>query len=253
MARFVPQDDMDTFQIPGAGNFQFSAVRLDPLKAASEYTLVTKVLDLSGSVENYKDPLLQVVKTVVAACKKSPRVDNLMLRLLGFNDSLQEIHGFRLFKTIDPDNDYKPLHPMGMTALYDAVYSAIGATLTLSQSLIAQEYDCNGAIYITTDGLDNRSIQTPKAIRQLIEESKKLEKIQGLTTVLIGVTPDKQISRELEKFQQEAGLTAYIDMGEATPGKLAKLAQFVSKSISSQSQALNQGTAAQTASQPLTF
>lgn len=252
MARFVA-DDMENFQIPGAGNFQFSAVRLDPLKAASEYTLVSKVLDLSGSVEDYAGPLLEVVKTVVGACKKSPRVDNLMLRVLGFNDSLDEIHGFRLLKTIDPDKDYKALRPIGCTALYDAVYSAIGATLTLSESLIQQEYDVNGCIYITTDGLDNRSVQTPAGIRKLIEESKKQEKIQGLVTVLIGVTPDKQISAALEKFQKEAGLTAYIDLGEATPGKLAKLAQFVSKSISSQSQALNQGTAAAAASQPLTF
>jgi hypothetical protein len=34
-------------------------------------------------------------------------------------------------------------------------------------------------------------------------------------------------------------------MGNVTPGKLAKLAQFVSKSISSQSQALGTGGASQ--------
>jgi uncharacterized protein YegL len=241
MARFV-QDDMDTMNIPGAGNFQFSAVRLDPIKAASEYTLVSIVLDISGSVEDYATALKQTVQTIVEACKKSPRAENLMIRLLTFNDDVKEIHGFKLLNQIDSAN-YQNFRPQGMTALFDAVFSAIGATTTLSKSLIDQEYDCNGAIYIITDGMDNRSVNTTASIREKVNEAKMQETIESLVTVLVGITPDKQISSYLETFKNEAGLNAYVDMGEATPGKLAKLAQFVSKSISSQSQSLGSGAA----------
>ena len=43
----------------------------------------------------------------------------------------------------------------------------------------------------------------------------------------------------------EAGLTQYVSIGKATPGKLAKFAQFVSQSISSTSAALGSGAASQ--------
>lgn len=248
MARFV-QDGMETMNIPGAGGFQFSAVRLDPVKAASEYTLVTIVVDISGSVADYAVALKQAVQTIIEACKKSPRAENLMVRLLTFNDDVEEIHGFKLLNQIDP-NDYSDFKPRGMTALFDAVYSAIGATTILSKSLIDQEYECNGAIYIITDGMNNRSANTPVSIQERVAETKMQETIESLVTVLIGVTPDKRISQYLESFKDEAGLNAYVDVGEATPGKLAKLAQFVSKSISSQSQSLGSGT---TGPQSLSF
>ena len=47
----------------------------------------------------------------------------------------------------------------------------------------------------------------------------------------------------------EAGLSQFVDAGDATPQRLAKLAQFVSQSISLQSRALGSGAP----SQPLTF
>jgi hypothetical protein len=53
----------------------------------------------------------------------------------------------------------------------------------------------------------------------------------------------------LENFRINAGLDEYISIGDATAGKLAKLAQFVSQSVSSQSQALGTGGA----SQPVSF
>lgn len=250
MARFVQDDNMETLSISGASGFQFSAVRLDPIKAASEYTLVTIVVDISGSVENYAVALKQAVTHIIMACKKSPRAENLMVRLLTFNDNVNEIHGFKLLNQID-QSDYKDFHPRSLTALFDAVYSAIGATTTLSKSLIDQEYECNGAVYIITDGIDNRSVNTAASIQEKVAEAKMQETIESLVTVLIGITPDKQINKYLESFKNEAGLSAYINIGEATPGKLAKLAQFVSKSISSQSQSLGSGDA--TSLQSLSF
>ena len=80
-------DDMNTISVPGGGGFQFSAIRPENL-GASEYTLVSIVCDISGSVDSYKDELLKCIKTIVEACKKSPRAENLLIRLLLFNSSL---------------------------------------------------------------------------------------------------------------------------------------------------------------------
>jgi hypothetical protein len=45
----------------------------------------------------------------------------------------------------------------------------------------------------------------------------------------------------LENFKNEAGIDQYINIGKADANTLAKLADFISKSISSQSQSLNSG------------
>jgi hypothetical protein len=45
----------------------------------------------------------------------------------------------------------------------------------------------------------------------------------------------------LDAFKRDAALDEYISAGDATAARLAKLAAFVSQSISSQSQALGTG------------
>ena len=239
---------MQVLKIPGGGNFQFSAVKPANL-GASDYTLVTIACDISGSVEPFSKELLEAVKAVVRACQKNPRSENLMLRLLSFNDTVYEVHGFLPLNSINAD-DYKALKCGGMTALYDSVFSAVGATLTYSESLISQDFDVNGAVYIITDGADNSSAETRKSIAKQLAKAKQSEVIESLISVLVGVnTKDGDCQIYLEDFKNEAGLTQYVDIGDATPQKLAKLGGWVSKSISSQSQALGTGCP----SQSLTF
>jgi len=244
-------NDLEVIKIAGAGSFQFSAIRPEDL-GATEYTLVTIVVDITGSVQYFSSDLLKCVKQIVEACKKSPRAENLLIRIVTFNycDNIQELHGFKLLSLIDP-NDYKSFKCDGMTALFDASYESIAATLTYSKSLIDQDYYCNGCIYIITDGVDNNSkVATKDMIKKKLLESTKNEVIESLITVLIGInTTDDECKKFLEKFKNDSDLTQYVDVGEATPQKLAKLAGFVSKSISSTSQALGTGTA----SQPLIF
>lgn len=241
-------EEMESLNI-GASNFNFSATKIDNL-GATEYTLVSIIVDKSSSVSNFADLLLKMEKTVIESCKKSPRAENLMVRLLNFSskNNLEEIHGFKLLNSIDTDN-YKDIQPRGCTALVDACYSSIGATLTYAKNLIDQDFDVNGIVFIITDGEENDSTMTMNSIQKQIKEAKRQENIESLQTILIGLTDDAQINSYLQKFKDEAGLDKYIDVGEVTDKKLAKLANFVSQSISSQSQSLGSGAV----SQPLTF
>ncbi|MFW9871801.1 MAG: hypothetical protein ACFFG0_01780 [Candidatus Thorarchaeota archaeon] len=252
MPRLMPTSDTQIIDIPGPGNFKFSAIRPENL-GATEYTLVTMVIDVTGSVRDFADELLDCVKSIVGACKKNQRSENLMLRFITFNETLEEIHGFLPLADIDPNN-YDEFFPDGMTALYDASYSGIGATLTYAKNLIDQDFDVNGCIYIVTDGADNKSKITPKHIADMMEEASRNEQIHSLITVLVGLNDPKspwtkEVKMELDKFKNEGKLTQFVDAGDATPDKLARLGNFVSESISSQSQAL----ANKTQSQPLTF
>jgi hypothetical protein len=92
---------METGRVPGPGTFEFSGVRPEKL-GATEYTLVTVVVDETGSVSAFADELLRCVRAIVEACASSPRADNLLLRLVTFNDRVAEIHGFRPLTTPKP-------------------------------------------------------------------------------------------------------------------------------------------------------
>jgi uncharacterized protein YegL len=230
-------NDMQTVQLPGAGNFQFSAIRPAAL-GATEYTLVTIVVDITASVEAYRKELLETIKSVIKACQRHPRADNLMARLVLFNTKRTEIHGFVPLSQIDPA-DYKPLKCSGSTALYDAVYDAVAATNAYAQTLFSQDFDVNAAIYIITDGEDNASGVKPAEIADQVKQAAAREFLQSLVTVLVGInTMSVNAAAYLRLFKDEAKISQYVDVAQADATGLAKLAQFVSKSISLQSQSL---------------
>jgi uncharacterized protein YegL len=233
--------NMEVAKIGGGQGFQFSATRIDRL-GATEYTLVTIAVDVTGSTSDFAAELRKCLITSVDSCKKSPRANNLLLRVILFSTSLQdgveEIHGFKPLSEINPD-DYPQFQPHGLTPLFDAAFSAIGATNAYAKKLMAQDFLANGIVFLITDGDDNNSSSTIKMVKKEMERGAKSEEIESLIGILVGINA-KEYEIQLQKFATEAALQ-YIDAGDATKGKLAKLAQFVSQSTSSQSQALGTG------------
>lgn len=253
MPRLMQADDKTgVYTVAGAGNFQFSATRPEHL-GASEFTLATIICDVTGSVSPFASLLSDMMKTVVDALKKNERSENILVRVLLFNTDTYEVHGFKALEEIAV-TDYENLSPNGMTALYDASYDGIGSTLQYGKILVEQNFDVNGAVFIITDGCDNQSRLDPSDIKKKIESALKAEDIESLISVLIGIKdpndPDagwaQSVSNMLDKFMKEAGLTSYIEAGDATPETLAKVANFISESTSSQSQALGTGAPSQT-------
>ena len=117
MGRFMPLDDEEVIQVPGAGTFTFSGKKIDKL-GALQYTVVTIAVDVSGSVSGFADELLKCVKNIILACQKNQRSDFMVIRLITFGSVITEIHGFRELTDIDVD-DYDDLDPSGMTVLFD--------------------------------------------------------------------------------------------------------------------------------------
>lgn len=249
MPRF--NDDTMEANTTFTGHFGFSATRIENLGAA-EYTLVSIAVDRSGSTQSFRTEMIQAMKEIVKACKHSPRADNLMLRVTTFSDDLEEFHGFKLLEACNLD-DYDTLFlgQGGMTALYDATRDAGEALLTYGGQLYRADFSINGIVFVITDGLENASRQKSIGlVRESLKRQIKEETVESLISILIGVNiiePD--VGRALKAFQREAGFGQYVEIGQATKSTLAKLAQFVSHSISSQSQSLGSGAA----SQPLSF
>ena len=232
--------DLNTLQA-GSG-YKFSATKINDLGAA-EYTLATIVVDASSSVLAFSAQLEQAVKTIFKACDKSPRRDNLMLRLVQFSSVLTELHGFKLLSTIKEDDYNGILKIGGMTALLDAADEAVAATGTYGKQLTAQDFLVNGIVVLVTDGENNSgSIYDPTKVRDNTAKVRSAENLESLRTILVGVTnDDNTLNTYLQTLKDDGGFDQYISINKATPGKLAKLADFISQSISSTSSALGSG------------
>lgn len=228
----------------GGSNFTFSGARIEEL-GATEYTLVTIAVDETGSVYGFETELRNMLITAVDACKKSPRSDNLLVRVITFTSSytngVNEIHGFKPLADIIV-NDYPSIHPGGATPLNDTAYSSIGATNKYAKDLRDNDFGVNAITFIITDGGENASVATMKMVKDEARTAVTSEALESFISILIGInTQDSYVSQLLSQFKDEAGMTSYIDAGDVTKGKLAKIAGFVSNSISSQSQALGTG------------
>lgn len=224
--------------------FGFSATRLDALEAA-EFTLAAIAVDNSSSVSGFIRDIERCVGAVVAACARSPRVDNLMLRVLRFTEKLDELHGFVPLAGIDPGDYARSMKAHGCTALYDAACNAVASVRDYGAQLVDYDFEVNGIVFVITDGEDNSSTAGLDAVRSAFASVVKGEKLDSFTSVLIGAGVNDPGTRQtLATFAKDAGFSEYVDLGAATPDALAKLAAFVSRSIALQSQALGSGSAA---------
>jgi uncharacterized protein YegL len=241
-----PNAQGQALQSHKAGNFAYSGTRLANLGAA-EYTLVTIANDVSGSVSGFKKDMENALVEAVEACKFSPRANNLMLRHLAFETHVSELHGFKLFMNINSADYANCLNIGNMTALNDATINSIEATNDYAKQLVDNDYSVNGVIFVITDGCNNSSFATEAMIQKAIKTAQTAEKLESLVVIVIGVNvTDPNVSQELNKWVAAIGLDPklnYIELKDASKKTLAKLAQFVSKSISAQSQALGTGGA----------
>jgi uncharacterized protein YegL len=230
---------MEAHKMPD--NFGYSAVGIKDL-GATEYTLATIVCDRSGSVAAFQKELEKCIKEIVSACKYSKRADNLMVRLVMFDNKMTENHGFKLLESINLDDYDGCAAPGGMTALYDAANNAIMATTDYGKQLEKQDFTANAIICVVTDGDDNASTEGANSVKKALQTATKEEALESIVSILVGVNvQDPAIKDKLDEFHKQAGFTQYVDAGAANAKSLAKLATFVSQSISSQSKSLGTG------------
>jgi hypothetical protein len=240
-------NDIDMEQHQLTGSYGYSAIGLNKL-GASEYTLATLICDVSSSVSRYRDGLEHMFQAVVEALAnpRNPRVDNLLLRAITFADNVSEVHGFKLISECKPSDYQNILTCGGMTALFDATENGIDAEVDFGLTLTQQDYAVNGAVYIITDGGNNRGASSPAGVVRALNRVYSEEALESIVSVLIGLNTTPELNQYLEAFQRDAGLTHYKGFKEVTPQVLRDLTGLMSTSISSQSQALGTGQPSQT-------
>ncbi len=224
-------------------SYGYSAAEIDDL-GATEYTLVTICVDESSSVSAFKNEMEKCIQEVVKACKYSPRSDYLLIRLVAFNSSMREIHGFK--QLIDCDiNDYiGSINPCGCTALFETARNAITATNDYGKQLADSDFEANAIVVIITDGGDNSSGGiTSQDVGTALGQAMHDEALESIQTILIGVGVGSYsgTSDLLNTFKDEAGLNQYEEIKDVGDKSFAKVTGFISKSVSSQSSSLGTG------------
>lgn len=240
------------------GHCGFSAITIDNL-IESEYTLASIVVDVSASVIGFESHITKMLEVILEGCKSAPTSQNIMIRTILFSDSISELHGFIPVGDIDASY-YKNISANGMTALFDATKNGITSSLSYAKILNSSDddYTVNSINIIITDGVNNRGeIDDPKDIKDIIHAAKRDEALESILTILIGLQ-DSQIAgtaytnivkRFLDDFYKLGELDEFIDAGKMSKDTFQKIAGFISRSISSQSQSLGTGGP----SQVLTF
>lgn len=207
------------------------------------------MLDESGSTQSFARSMELCVKEVIKALRHSPRADNLIYRHCHFATSFREHHGFTPLAQLNPDMYDGCYQPGGQTTLYDSCDRVIRELHDYADRQAKQKYLCNGILFIITDGCDYGSTLSEDDVKKALEEAIGSESLESFVTILIGVNPEPSVQQGLREFATKAGFTQYIPLEKADEKTLARLGQFVSQSIVSQSQALGTGGP----SQSLTF
>jgi hypothetical protein len=247
-------DNMEAVKLP-TSNYGYTKVNKKKLQA-SEYTLVTLAVDESGSVFDFADNIERCVKEVVKGCRLAPRADNLLLRTVAFATRMREVHGFKLLQDVN-ESEFDSFYQAGgkartgtTTLLFDTAENVVAAENNMAQDLTKDDYLVNGLFVVITDGLDNESTYLPKHVGERLKEAVGQEKMESLVSILVGVNlKDKSVETQLEHFKNEAGFTQFVAIEDASAKSLAKLAKFISKSITSQSNQVGTGQP----SQPIQF
>jgi hypothetical protein len=233
-------DDNESFKANGSG-FQFSGVNINTL-GASEYTLFGIACDTSSSVSPFAAEIEACLKSALESCQRSPRVDNLLARYITFDSSIHEQHGFRPLADCHPANYDGTIKCGGTTVLRDATVNLIDSLATYGKQLIDNDYIANGIVVVITDGCDVGSTLQLKQVAEAMKRAQVNETLESLVSILVGVNvTDSVVSQHLQELKDQADFTQYIEAADATPKTLAKLAAFISKSVSSQSQAVGSG------------
>lgn len=237
----MPRLSDSTALIQGAvQGFQFSGARPERL-GASEYTLATILVDITGSVSSYQSELQTCVLNAVESCRKSPRSENLLLRLVVFNDTPKEMFGFIPLEDISVDMLNLP-GCGGQTALTDAIFSATSAANAYGKTLFDQDYLVNACSFVITDGDDNCSRMPIAQVAAELTKGIDSEWLESSSISIIGINAQRY-AQSLKALSLQLGAGDYIDAGDATPAHLAKVARFISQSFSSKSQSLGTGSA----------
>jgi uncharacterized protein YegL len=187
---------------------------------ATEATLVTVVLDASGSMEAHRRTVVEAFNTMLTALQKSKASSNILLSTWSFSDAPTLVHGFQPVTQLQPMdlNDYRPT---GSTALYDTVLSTMTGIVTYGQKLADNGVPNRRIIVVFSDGEDNVSRAKSHSVKTA---SKGLLAQEMYTLAYAG------FGHDLKQIADEVGFKDVITTS-SSESEIRKVFHQVSQSI----------------------
>ena len=231
--------------IPG-GNYGYTGAAIETL-TSFENTLAVTLFDESGSTRPFARQMELAVKQIVKFLRRSPRADNLLYAHYHFDRTLKEIVGWTPLQQITEDQFDGCWAGGGSTNLHYSEEKVLEFMRDYAQRQAAQRYLCNGVLCTMTDGEnyapagDIGHSKTPGDVEMAFARVVSSEDLESLVAIMIGINPDKGVQDRLEQYAMKVGYTRYLPVEKADEKTLAQIADFISQSIQSQSQALGTG------------
>lgn len=140
---------MDPVMVAGAAGIDAENIE------ASNVTLVTILIDKSGSIRHYnaEDAIRDGFNELVKALRDSKQADEILLSVWLFNEDQNVMHSFVPLNdvvTLDGQN----YRPAGMTSLYNTYVKALGANVAYAQDLRDNGTPTRSVVVLMTDGED---------------------------------------------------------------------------------------------------
>lgn len=193
---------------------------------ASEVTLITVLIDASGSIA--QSGLEQAVRdgqaALVEAFAGTREREGLLLALWTFNDQLEVKHAY-----VPVDDAVKlssaTYRAGGGTRLYDTWCDALAANVAYAQRLRDGGTPCKSVVVVLTDGEDVGSTRSAADCARL---SRDLLASEQFTLAFVGVGPDVHFEQVARSMGVPPG--CILVQRDATPGALRKTFAMVSQS-----------------------
>lgn len=140
-------------------------------------TLVSLVLDESGSMDNCRQDVIDGYNQMLEAMRGSSERDAILLSTWLFNHQPRLLHDYQVLEQVAALNtaDYELNYT---TALYSTVLDALSGMMVYRQRLQDQGIRTREVLVVLTDGADNESSKSDLAdLRQLAADVQQLETV----------------------------------------------------------------------------
>jgi uncharacterized protein YegL len=220
---------MDDSNMLNGVDFTLNFNNFDPGKVQTEEVInLVFVVDVSPSIESFKDELNLAFNEFVAEMQKSHVAENLMVSSVEFCEVVNVKTGFQPIRNIPVMN----FQPQGnSTALYDATKVGLTNAIQYREQLEDSGINVKTLVFILTDGMDNSSDRrSAPDVKDMITAYLANEKNAfSFTTILFGIGKANQQHYENAKTAMGIKELATIDL---TAKEIRKMIAFISSSIS---------------------